>query len=379
MKKKILILYASYGSGHKAIADYIAQYFKMKNDNLEIITLDLITYSMKKVGKWSQKTNSFIMLKMPFIHDFLYRISNNKAVGHLFDEGSMILFKNKRMEEMIRSVNPDLTIATHFFGSSLIAHYNSLGIINTKLITIVTDYEAHEFWINDYKMDDYIIVGNKDEEKDMIKRGIDKGKIKSYGIPIAPLNIKSFDRNKYLKKFNFSGNKPICVFFSGGGNGSTTSIPYIYKVILSNKDIDFLIISGKNVKVKNYVEEFVVKKNLDNVRVLGFVNDVLELLNLADFAISKPGGVQSTECLYFNTPILMINASGGQEISNYKYFEKKGYGKYFRNPWSLSSYVKKIGKNPNILINYKNNMVNNGSDEAMEKVYNLVSHLFEKE
>lgn len=375
MKKKILILYASYGSGHKAIAEYIAKYFKTQNSEYEIVTLDLLTYSMKKVGKWSQKANDFCMLKMPIVHDILYRLSNNKLGGFISDEGSMTLFKNKKMAAILSSFNPDLTIATHFFGSSLIAYYNSRGIINSKLITIVTDYETHELWINDYKDDDYIIVANKDEEKDLLKKGIEKEKIKVFGIPIAPIENNKFNRDKYLKEFNFSGNKPICIFFSGGGNGSFFAIPYICKVIKNNSNIDFIIVSGKNKKTKIYLDEYIVKNNLSNVRVLGFVNNVLELLDFADFAISKPGGVQSTECLYFNTPILMFNASGGQEIANYKYFEKENYGKYFKTPWKLNNYVKRIGKNPSILLNYKNSMKNNDNDKAMQKMYDLINEL----
>ena len=375
MKKKILILYASYGSGHQKIAEYIAKYFKKQNDDLEIATLDLITYSMKKVGKWSQKANSFLMLKMPIIHDLFYRLSNNKISGFISDEGSMVLFKNKKMMERLSQFNPDITIATHFFGSSLIAYYNSKGITNSKLITVVTDYEAHELWINDYKEDNYIIVGNHDEEKQMLKKGIDKEKIKVFGIPIAPNETDKKNTIKLLDEYGFNNDNPTCIFFSGGGNGSSTAIPYIRKVITDNKNINFIIISGRNKKVFNYIDDYVNKRNLKNVKVLGYVNNVLELIDIADFVISKPGGVQSTECLYYNTPILMINASGGQEIANYKYFEKEGYGRYFRTPWTLNNFVKKISKNPNILISYKNHMKDNDSDKAMEKMYDLISKL----
>src|SRR5574344_260241 len=186
MKKKILTPYESYGNGHKAIADYIATYFKSQDPELEIATLDLITYSMKIIGPWSKKANSFLMLNLPAVHDLFYRAFNNKIGGTIADEGSMFLFKNKKMAEIVQKFNPDLTISTHFFGSSLITYYNRKGITNSKLITVVTDYEAHELWINDYKTDDYIIVGDKSEVKDLVTRGISKDKIKPIGIPIAP-------------------------------------------------------------------------------------------------------------------------------------------------------------------------------------------------
>ena len=43
MKKRILILYATYGSGHKAIANYIKKYFE-ENGEYECLSLDLNNY-----------------------------------------------------------------------------------------------------------------------------------------------------------------------------------------------------------------------------------------------------------------------------------------------------------------------------------------------
>jgi len=45
MKKRIFIPYATYGSGHKAIANYIEKYFKSKNEDVEILKLDLLQFS----------------------------------------------------------------------------------------------------------------------------------------------------------------------------------------------------------------------------------------------------------------------------------------------------------------------------------------------
>lgn len=375
MKKKILIPYASYGNGHKAIAEYIANYFMKEDPELEIATLDLITYSMKIIGPWSQKANSFLMLNMPSVHDFFYHIFNSKVGGKIADESSMILFKNKKMEEIVRNFNPDLTISTHFFGSSLISYYNRKGITNSKLITVVTDYEAHELWINDFNDDDYIIVGNQNEAKALAKKGISPQSIKTFGIPIAPKVADNFNRKEYLKKYNLSGLKPICIFFGGGGNGSLTTVPYFKKIAINNQNIDFIFLAGRNEASKKMIDTYKTNKGLNNITTIGFTKEVAELLQLADFVVSKPGGVQSTECLYFNIPILMITPSGGQEIANYKYFEEMGYGKFFHTPWGLNRFIKSISNNPNIIKNFHNNMKKNNNCDAMAKMYDLVNKL----
>ena len=375
MKKKILIIYASYGNGHRAIGKYIERYFLSQDSTLEIKCLDLMDYAMPLIGKISQKVNSFFMLKTPIIHDIFYKGSNTVVGGYIVDYISTVLFKNKRMRKALMDFNPDLTVATHFFGSSLISHYNRKGLINSRLVTVVTDYESCELWLNDYKCDDYLIVGDKSEVPFLVKRGIDKNKIKPLGIPIAPITDSDFKKENLLKKLDIKGNRLVCTFFGGGGNGSTTSIPYIKRLMKNNLDLDIIYIAGNNKKSKEIVDNYIATNNIKNVHTLGFVTNVPEILQASDFVISKPGGAQSTECLYFHKPIMMINASGGQEIANYKFFTKNGYGKRFRTSFGLTREIKNIVNNPIILKNMQGNMAKNDNKDAMAKLYALCKGL----
>ena len=46
MKKKILITYASYGSGHKTVANYIYDFFKEHGgDKYEVKVIDVMDYA----------------------------------------------------------------------------------------------------------------------------------------------------------------------------------------------------------------------------------------------------------------------------------------------------------------------------------------------
>ncbi|MBR1417231.1 MAG: hypothetical protein IJ572_05370 [Bacilli bacterium] len=378
MKKRILVMYASYGSGHKAIANYVADYVKSQDKELEVATLDILTYSMNVIGSISQKINSFFMLKTPHIHNLFYNISSTKVGGDVIDDLSLTIFKNRKMENKIKNFNPDLVVATHFFGAGLINYYNKKGVTNAKVINVITDYDVIELWIKYHQKIDYIVVGNSQMKKDLIKRKVDKNKIKPFGIPIAPKISLNFNLKNLLKQFNLTGDRPICLFFGGGGNGSSKTLPYIKKIAISNPNLDIIFIAGKNEYSKNKVDSFVNEKHLNNVRTIGFASNVPELLELADFVISKPGGIQLTECLYFKKPVLMIRHSGGQEIANYKFFESVGYGKYFRTSWGLNRYVKNVLVDKSILKNYKINMIQTDNSKAMENLYDLIKSVLVK-
>ena len=136
MKKKILITYAMYGNGHRAVAEYIEKYFKKQDPELEIMTLDLLKYSMPILGTFSQEITDFFLLKFPTGWSTIYNIFDHKISSEVANYMSSSLFRNKRMKKVISEFNPDLTISTHFFGSSLIDLYNKKGYIKSKLITV---------------------------------------------------------------------------------------------------------------------------------------------------------------------------------------------------------------------------------------------------
>lgn len=379
MKKKILFPYASYGSGHKAIANYIEKYFKSKNEDVEILSIDILQFSTPVIGNLSRTLNEFLMLKQPFLWDVCYRLSDNKVNAKITEKVGTRLFKNKKLQKIIEDFNPDLTISTHFFGSSLIAYYNKKGITNSKLITIVTDYVAHELWISTHRASDYLVVCSKEEKKYLVdEKGIKKDKIKTYGIPIFPTTSENFNKNKLLGDLGLDKNLMTCVFFAGGGKGSTASLPYIKKLLKRNLPLNLIFIAGKNEKGEKVIKDYVKRFGIKNCKVYGFANNVPELLKISDFVVTKPGGTQVTECLYFKKPMLMLRSSGGQENGNVKYLVKNGYGKMFRFPITFVNFITRIVSNPKTLDKMKKELSKMNNNDAMDKIYKLAIGLLSK-
>ncbi len=371
MKKKILIIYATYGSGHKAIAKYIEKYFLNKNNDLEIKSIDLLDYSDSLGGKLGKRISENLMLHHPFIWDLVYKSSDHKYTCAFSSKVILKPFKNKKLEKDISTFNPDLTIATHFYGASIITDFNKKGLTKSKIISIVTDYEAHEMWLKTFKEQNYLVVSSKDERRELIKEGYQKDKIKPYGIPIFPAMEELSEKDGFFKKLGLDSHNLTCVCFAGGGNGSTATLPYIKNILKANKDINLIIISGKNKKAYDQIKNYINKYNVKNTLLYGFVNNVPELLKMSDFVITKPGGAQTTECLYFRKPMLLIKSSGGQENANIKYFTRKGFAKRFRTPRGLVRFYKNIDKDNRELIRMKNKLSKTDNHLAMKKIYEL--------
>ena len=375
MKKRILLTYAMYGTGHKAIAQYIEKYFKSQDEELEILAIDLLKYAKPVMGLLTQKTTDFLLLKFPWGWSFVYDLFDTKLNSAVASKLALRIFKNKRMKKVITDFDPDLVISTHFFGSVLIDYYNKRGITDAKLVTVITDYEAQAMWLRGYKREEAIVVGDKDEINYLVKKGVDRSKIKAFGIPIHPQTSPDFNVEEAISKYGFTGLRPICLFFGGGGNGGTHSLPYIRKIVKGNLDIDFIFVAGKNQKSKDKVDKWIKEYQVDNIKTFGFVNNVPELLQICDFVVSKPGGASTTECLYYKKPVVMINCSGGQERANCKYFVKNGYGRMFKTTIGFYKYMKYISDYPEVINRMEKNMAKNTNDKAMEKLYKLTTRI----
>lgn len=374
MKKRILIPYATYGSGHKSIAEYIKKYFE-ENGDYECLTLDLITDSSYIVSKFSKKTTEFFMTKLPSIWSLLYYGFDNKISAYISGKINLNLYDNKKLKKIITDFNPDITIATHFFGTDLINKYNKLNLTNSKLVTVITDYKSHDFWLNSIKGTDAIIVSSLNERIKLLKRGYKNKQIHTSGIPILSDLSPLENKNDIFKKLNLDTNKKTVLFFVGGGNGALLNLTYFKHILKNNYDCNLIFIAGKNKKAEKRATEMLNEYKRKNTKIYGFVTNVSELYKISDIVITKPGGAQTTECLLFNKPMILIKSNGGQEIGNRRFLVSNGFAKWARNKNSFASSLNTLLKNNKELEKMKKKINKYDEKKSMEKLFKIVEKI----
>ena len=373
MKKRILIPYATYGSGHKSTALYIKDYFENTGE-YECLTIDLINYSFPVVGKISKNCSEFLMTKMPVLWSLLYFAFENKLSSYITKDLSLSIFNNKKLIKDIQDFDPDITIATHFFGSDLINKYNKKGITNSKLVTVVTDYKSHDYWLKVIRGTDAIIVSSFEERLHLLKKGYRNSQIHTTGIPILP-NYENLDESKLRKKFKVNNGKKTVLFFVGGGNGSLLNLVYLKELLKNNYDCNILFIAGRNKKAYNKAQEYVKHYNSKNTYVYGFVTNVNEFYTVCDFVITKPGGLQVTECLFFEKPMLLVKGNGGQEIENRRFLCKNKYARWAKNRVSFNRNFLKMLNDDNDTNESIRRIKEVNSKKSMEKLFEIVEKL----
>lgn len=369
--KRLLITYASFGSGHKSVAKYVEDYFKEHSNKFEIKVIDVMDYA-SIFAKIDQKLfNLNFKFNNSLSSTLGYEISDNKLVTAPYKEITKAFLKNKLKNEILK-FNPDIMISTHFLGSILMGSINKKYNTNTKIITILTDYASHSMWLKNHKRESAFIVSNEIVKQELLEYGIPENKIYPYGIPLSSKFKHVDDPIKVKEKYKVNNNKLTCLFFGGGSLGSSFSYYYFKQLLKSNLDINIIFVSGKNEKLKNKCENYVKENLIKNVKILGFTKDISNLLNISDFVITKPGGLSVTEALEMKTPMILIPGNGGQENHNARFIIKNKFGIRARNPYSMARKTVKLVKNPKLIKEMYNNLKKYEENKSVEKLFKLV-------
>jgi processive 1,2-diacylglycerol beta-glucosyltransferase len=315
MNRKILIVYATAGIGHKKASIGVKKALEeIAPKDAEVTLIDALDYT-NAFFKWSYlQLYLFMVNRMPLAWGCFYYLTDNCYVN-------MIISKIRRFSNWINSKKftgyllrskPDVVISTHFFASEVVGDLKEAGLLQTNLITIVTDYRLHSWWMAPGT--DMYVVGGEDARNDLLKCNVDPAKVKVLGIPAEPIFSKQLDRKRIFEETGLKeGIFTILVIGGGFGVGPIENIIKIVKEL--SMPLQVIVVCGHNDSlVKKIVD--LKKDTKAHIKVLGFVDNVYEYMEISDILISKAGGITVTESLSKELPMIIIAPIIGQETRN---------------------------------------------------------------
>lgn len=323
MRKKILIIYATAGIGHKKASMAVKKaYDEMALPDVEVALIDALDYT-NDFFKWSYLQAYLLLVnKLPIFWALSYYITDNPIVDLIVSKIRRLnnWANSKKLVKYLLDTKPDVILSTHFFASEVIADLKTQGIINSKLITIITDYRAHSWWLGEGT--DTYIVASEDAKRELERRKVVPSKIRVVGIPVEPIFSKPLDRAKIFKTTNLRDDL-FTILVIGGGFG-VGPIEGITRVIAQiPKNIQVVVVCGHNDELVKRIEKLRGDLKL-NMKVLGFIDNVYEYMEISDILISKSGGITVSESLAKDIPMVIISPILGQETGNSDFLIKNG-------------------------------------------------------
>lgn len=324
---RILLLSASAGAGHTRAAQAVEEAAKARFPDATIRHEDVLDH----VGRAYRKAYAGSFLQMvnhaPALWGALYDASDKVAdvVEERKVRDKLVRFFDKLefapFRKMVRNFAPDAVISTHFLPAQVFAPSRKKGKDAFRFGLVVTDFDVHAYWVQPSV--DRVCVATEELKFVLAARGVPAERITVTGIPISAAFSAPHDRAALRASLGLTEDRPA-VLVMGGGHG-VGSLEETVRTVLSCGPADVLAIAGRNEELKAVLEKLAPPAGT-RLHVFGFVTRIAELMAVADVAVTKSGGLTTSECLAMGLPMVVRDPIPGQEERNADFLLEAGAG-----------------------------------------------------
>jgi len=318
-RKKFLLTYITDSSGHHRASLAIEKALKKLSSKAEIMNIDLLKYLLPLGGLILNKAYMQMLAKNPKTWESIYDDSKlhsklNKWIDRL------AALKSFKLAKLIEKFNPDVICSTQAFPALMLAEFKSRDFFNTGLTPIVgvlTDYSPHRYWV--HPNIDLYVVPSKETGEGLVAKGVRADRIKDFGIPIDPkfLLIDHIKREEIFRRLQLNESLPV-VLIMGGSQGLGPIKEIIKGFNKFSSSFQLAVVCGKNQKLKEEIEKELPSLHYP-IKILGYVENINELMKVSSLVITKPGGLTVSECLACGLPMVIISPIPGQEALNARF------------------------------------------------------------
>jgi len=348
---KVLITYANAGAGHRKAAEAVFDAIKRDGRNADARIIDALDYTNGIFRRSYPSTYLFLVNKVPHLWALCFYLLDYRPLGFIIRPLRRVLNKinSFKLEQFLIKEKFDILISTHFMPTEVTARLKMRGLVDTKLINVVTDYGVHAFWIN--KGADVYIVATEATKRELAAKGVDEKSIVVLGIPINPVFSIKKDRGALLSNIGIKDGYFNVLIGSGGfGVGPVREI--VRNLGMLGGKLQILAVCGNNKKLYEDITGF-ARSSKAPVKAFGFVNNMDELMEVSDLIITKSGGLTTSEALSKRLPMIILSPIPGQESNNSRLLVESGAAIRVDNAGEAGRAVVKIMNNNETLIKMK--------------------------
>lgn len=332
------------GSGHTRAAQALVMAFKTLPSPHEVILLDALE-QVTPFFRWTY-TQGYIHLiqSAPFLWGGIYYASDSGwCAGGI---RGFYRLSNKLQaqgfERQLMQLNPDIIAGTHFFPMDVAALLKQRGKITSRLVTVITDYLPHSFWIA--PSIGLYTIGSQEGKEDLVKRGVAEERIHLLGIPIDSKFGRTQDRTILAQKLGVDPNQ-FTVLIGSGGTGTGPVEGLVSTLQKIRRPIQILAVTGMNAHLFQRLEEH--RHRISHpMKIYGFIENMEELMDVSDVIITKPGGLTCAEALTKGLPLILVSPIPGQETRNARYLERQGVAILIERIGQIPQMIQQLQENP---------------------------------
>jgi processive 1,2-diacylglycerol beta-glucosyltransferase len=315
-KPRVLLLSASSGAGHVRAAQALEKAFIARGD-CDVEHIDAIDYVSKLFQRAYDKSYIAVVRRAPDLMGVIYE-RTDQPWQHPRRRLALDRLNSQPMIRLLKRVQPDLCVATHFLPAEIIAWLVAKKKLSAKNAIVVTDYDVHAMWLCRTVSRYYAAIQEAAEYLAGI--GVPRDIVRVTGIPIDPLFAVPLHRAAARSTLNLDAKSPILLLAAGGyGIGPLEQL--VRDLLALQKPWQLVAIAGKSEKMKKRLDEIAraagtLPTGSARLVPVGFTTQMDQYMAAADLLVGKAGGLTTSEALARHLPMALIEPIPGQEFRN---------------------------------------------------------------
>jgi UDP-N-acetylglucosamine:LPS N-acetylglucosamine transferase len=323
---KILIISSDTGGGHRSAAAAIVAGIEsfVKGESYAVRVVRAVEESHHLAAKLVALYNWLLRNKQHWMKYYYWLINRFRPETREFFHSRSIVYVRSLFQRwcphVVVSVHP---LTQHIFARVL----KELGLADRiPLVTVVTD-PYYGFW-KGWACDDVTLylVASDEARRQLIDYGIAPERIKISGMPVHPkFSFPGDDAARIARTALGLDPDKFTVFLNAGWEGGG-NIPHIFSELVRGElDVQAIFLAGKNENLKNEAEAMAADAKFP-IKVIGYSDEVEQLMRAANVMISKLGGLTTFEALSCRLPIIadVITKPMPQEAGTVNLIAKSG-------------------------------------------------------
>lgn len=362
---RVLIVTASYGSGHNVAARCLAAAFE--RENAQVTVVDHFREMVHPLFDRSSRALYHAVLKRA---SFLWGLGY--SFGDWMSSDSVLTFGvarlgTRRLGALLERLGPDLVVTVHATPAVAISSLAKLGLRVPPHTTVVTDFVAHSQWIAPH-IDRYC-VADHEVRHEFIARGIPAERILVTGVPVRPEFATPVAAAAARDALELSPRAPV-VLAMAGSQGELGRLPDVARALAAmRRPLQGLVVAGHDSRLKAALSRLT---DGTTIRTLGYVDDVRPLMAAADLLVTKAGGMTLAEAMAAEIPLLLYGSLPGQERRNERFAARAGIALVARHHLELTPLLERALGDPELLEHLRARMRRLRRPDATQRIVGAV-------
>lgn len=326
--KRILVLTADVGFGHRSAANAIAA--ALEDGYADCCTVDVVNplddkHTPTFLRNSQTEYDNFVRL-MPNFYRLNYEISTSPVPAAVLERAlTALLFSVIR--SIVKSYSPAAIVCTHPFYLAPLNVYLTLRNLPIPYLTVVTDLtHIHRLWFN--RGADYLLLPTQEAYQQNLTRHFSADRLQVTGVPVNPAFSKETRLADEIRA-ELGWTPGVMTVLVVGSKRVKNLLGVLNVLNHSGQPIQLVVVAGGDDELFAQLRatEWHTTTHLYN-----YVTTMPLFMKASNLIICKAGGLIVTEALACGKPLLLVDVTPGQETGNASYVLDHGAGELADNP-----------------------------------------------